>query len=37
LLGDRIAPRVHAGPFRTAVLLLLALSGVLALSSALRA
>jgi uncharacterized membrane protein YfcA len=37
LLGDRVAPRVQAGPFRTAVLLLLALSGVLALSSALRA
>jgi uncharacterized membrane protein YfcA len=37
LLGDRIAPRVHAGPFRTAVLLLLALSGALALGSALRA
>jgi uncharacterized membrane protein YfcA len=37
LLGDRFAPRVHAGPFRTWVLVLLALSGVLALGSALRA
>lgn len=37
LLGDRIAPRVHAGPFRTAVLALLVLSGVLALANALRA
>ena len=35
LLGDRIAPRVHAGPFRTAVLDLLALSGALALGDAL--
>ena len=31
LLGDRFAARVHQGPFRTAVLALLALSGVLAL------
>jgi uncharacterized membrane protein YfcA len=35
LLGDRIAPRVHAGPFRTAVLALLALAGALALGDAL--
>jgi uncharacterized membrane protein YfcA len=35
LLGDRIAPRVHAGPFRNAVLILLALSGALALGDAL--
>jgi len=34
---DRLAPRVHAGPFRTAVLGLLALSGALAVGSALRA
>jgi uncharacterized membrane protein YfcA len=34
LIGDRIAPRVHAGPFRTAVLILLVLSGVLALGDA---
>jgi uncharacterized membrane protein YfcA len=37
LIGDRIAPRVHAGSFRTAVLMLLALSGALAVSSAVRA
>jgi len=37
LIGDRLAPRVHAGPFRTAVLGLLALSGALAVGSALRA
>jgi uncharacterized membrane protein YfcA len=37
LIGDRIAPWVHAGPFRTAVLALLALSGALALGNALRA
>ena len=36
LLGDRLAPRVHAGPFRTAVLALLALSGALAVGSSLR-
>jgi uncharacterized protein len=35
LLGDRIAPRVHAGPFRNAVLILLVLSGALALGDAL--
>jgi uncharacterized membrane protein YfcA len=35
LLGDRIAPRVHAGPFRNAVLLLLVLSGALAVGDAL--
>jgi uncharacterized membrane protein YfcA len=35
--GDRLAPQVHAGPFRTWVLMLLALSGLLALGSALRA
>jgi uncharacterized protein len=35
LLGDRLAPRVHAGPFRNAVLLLLALSGAIALGDAL--
>jgi uncharacterized membrane protein YfcA len=34
LLGDRIAPRVHAGPFRNAVLMLLVLSGVVALGDA---
>jgi uncharacterized protein len=34
LLGDRLAPRVHAGPFRNAVLILLALSGALALGDA---
>jgi uncharacterized protein len=34
LLGDRIAPRVHAGPFRNAVLILLVLSGALALGDA---
>jgi len=34
LVGDRVAPRVHEGPFRSAVLLLLALSGVLAVASA---
>ena len=37
LIGDRIAPRVHQGPFRAWILVLLALSGVLALASALRA
>jgi uncharacterized membrane protein YfcA len=37
LVGDRIAPRVHRGPFRTAVLVLLALSGALAVASAVRA
>jgi len=37
LIGDRLAPRVHEGPFRAAVLGLLALSGVLALASAVRA
>jgi uncharacterized membrane protein YfcA len=37
LVGDRIAPRVHDGPFRAAVLVLLALSGALALASALWA
>ena len=36
LLGDRFAVRVHQGPFRTAVLALLALSGVLALITAVR-
>jgi len=36
LLGDRFATRVHKGPFRAAVLALLALSGVLALVSAVR-
>jgi hypothetical protein len=36
LLGDRMAPRVHAGPFRTWVLVLLSISGALALTSALR-
>jgi uncharacterized protein len=35
LVGDRIAPRVHEGPFRTAVLVLLALTGALAVASAL--
>ena len=35
LLGDRIAPRVHAGPFRNAVLILLVCSGALALGDAL--
>jgi len=35
LIGDRLAPRVHAGPFRNAVLLLLLLSGALALGDAL--
>lgn len=35
LIGDRLAPRVHAGPFRTAVLCLLLLSGTLALGDAL--
>lgn len=34
LIGDRIAPRVHAGSFRDAVLILLALSGALALGDA---
>lgn len=34
LIGDRIAPRVHAGPFRNAVLILLGLSGALALVDA---
>ena len=37
LVGDRIAPRVHAGPFRAAVLVLLALTGALAMASALWA
>jgi uncharacterized membrane protein YfcA len=37
LLGDRIAPRVHAGPFRSAVLVLLAISGSLAVASAIWA
>ncbi len=37
LIGDRLAPRVHAGPFRSAVLGLLALSGGLAVVGALRA
>ena len=37
LVGDRIAPRVHEGPFRSAVLVLLALSGALAVASALWA
>jgi uncharacterized membrane protein YfcA len=36
LLGDRFAVRVHQGPFRTAVLALLALSGVLAVITAVR-
>ncbi|MEP6759577.1 MAG: sulfite exporter TauE/SafE family protein [Actinomycetota bacterium] len=36
LLGDRFASRVHQGPFRTAVLALLALSGVLAVAVAAR-
>ena len=36
LLGDRFAARVHQGPFRTAVLALLVLSGVLALVTAVR-
>ncbi len=35
LIGDRIAPRVHEGPFRTAVLGLLVLAGALALGDAL--
>ena len=35
LIGDRIAPRVHSGPFRNAVLILLVLSGALALGDAL--
>jgi uncharacterized protein len=35
LIGDRVAPRVHAGPFRNAVLILLVLSGGLALVDAL--
>ena len=35
LLGDRFAPRVHAGPFRNAVLILLVCSGALALGDAL--
>jgi uncharacterized membrane protein YfcA len=35
LIGDRLAPRVHAGPFRNAVLILLVLSGALALGDAL--
>jgi len=35
LIGDRIAPRVHAGSFRNAVLLLLVLSGALAVGDAL--
>ena len=37
LAGDRIAPRVHAGPFRSAVLVLLAVSGTLAVASAIWA
>jgi uncharacterized membrane protein YfcA len=37
LVGDRIAPRVHEGPFRSAVLVLLTLSGTLAIASALWA
>jgi uncharacterized membrane protein YfcA len=37
LVGDRIAPRVPEGRFRTWVLVLLAASGLLALGSALRA
>ena len=37
LVGDRLAPRVHMGPFRAAVLGLLALSGGLAVVGALRA
>ena len=37
IAGDRIAPRVHAGPFRAAVLVLLALSGALAVASAIWA
>ena len=36
LLGDRFAARVHQGSFRAAVLALLALSGVLALITAVR-
>jgi hypothetical protein len=36
LLGDRFAVRVQQGRFRTAVLALLALSGVLALITAVR-
>ncbi len=36
LIGDRIAPRVHDGPFRAAVLWLLAFSGLLALGNAVR-
>ena len=36
LLGDRFASRVHKGPFRAAVLALLALSGLLALITAAR-
>jgi uncharacterized membrane protein YfcA len=36
-IGDRIAPRVQAGAFRAAILALLALSGALAIGSALRA
>jgi len=35
LIGDRIAPRVHEGPFRTAVIALLMLAGALALADAL--
>jgi len=35
LIGDRVAPRVHAGPCRNAVLIQLALSGGLALVDAL--
>jgi uncharacterized membrane protein YfcA len=37
LVGDRIAPRVHAGPFRSAVLVLLAISGSLAVASSIWA
>jgi uncharacterized membrane protein YfcA len=37
LVGDRIAPRVHEAAFRKAVLVLLALSGALAVASALWA
>ena len=35
LIGDRIAPGVHEGPFRSVVLALLALAGALALGDAL--
>ena len=36
LLGDRLAPRVHANAFRTTVLVLLVAAGLLALISAIR-